>query len=281
MTQERGLNAATLAALIGLVRKHTGIAMNEKKSVLLEGRLRPRLQALSLASYQDYLAMLERDHTEVPYFIDMVTTNDTLFFRTAQVWKFFSEQFLPEWLTLHPGECLRIWSAASASGEEVYSIAMLCHEFQLKSGGFRYQILGTDISQNMLATAALGEYGGRSVERIKASHPELFVKYFTAAASSSASIKAKVNDELKQYVGFAPHNLLAPLKSMKKFDIVFLRNVLIYFDAEHQAKVLGNVRHSMKQHARLVVGESDSIGHLGTGYQFEMPLIYRMNGATA
>ncbi|WP_394780227.1 CheR family methyltransferase [Undibacterium sp.] len=276
MTQQGGLNAATLAALIVLVRKHTGIAMNEKKSVLLEGRLRPRLQALSLASYQDYLAMLESDHNEVPYFIDMVTTNDTLFFRTAQVWKFFSEQFLPEWRKLHPGECLHIWSAASASGEEVYSIAMLCHEFQRASGGFRYQILGTDISQNMLATAALGEYGGRSVERIKVSHPELFGKYFTAAAA-----RARINDELKQYVGFAPHNLLSPLKSMKKFDIVFLRNVLIYFDAEHQTKVLGNVQQSMKPQARLIVGESDSISHLDAGYQFEMPLVYRMNGANA
>ncbi|MES2106021.1 MAG: protein-glutamate O-methyltransferase CheR [Pseudomonadota bacterium] len=273
MRQESGINQATLAALIRLVRKHTGIAMSEHKSMLLERRLRPRLLALSLTSYQDYLSALERDHTEVPYFIDMVTTNDTLFFRTQQVWNFFSEQFLPEWLQAHPGECLRIWSAASASGEEVYSIAMLCHEFQRLARQFQYQILGTDISENMLATASAGEYGGRSVERIKQSHPQLFDKYFTAIPAG-----VRIGDELKQHVGFSRHNLLLSLKSMKKFDIVFLRNVLIYFDADDQETVLANIRQNMKQHARLILGESESIGHLKTSYRMELPLIYRIQG---
>ncbi|GGC84816.1 CheR family methyltransferase [Undibacterium terreum] len=272
MTQEAGLNAATLAALIVLIRKHTGISISEKKSILLERRLRPRLQALALDNYHDYLSRLERDVNEVPYFIDMVTTNDTLFFRTPQIWKFFAAQFLPQWTRQHPGECLRIWSAASASGEEVYSIAMLCAEFQRLIKGFHYQILGTDISQSMLATATVGVYAGRSVERVKESHPQLFQKYFSAVAGG-----VKVSDELKQFVSFSPHNLLSSLRSAKKFDIVFLRNVLIYFDVEHQQKVLANVLHSMKPQARLVVGESDSIGHMNTRYQLELPLVYRIN----
>jgi len=89
-----GFSPATLSALIALVRKHTGIAMTERKSVLLERRLRPRVQALNLGSYQAYLDKVEQDRAEIPHFIDLVTTNDTLFFRTPQVWDYVEKEFL-------------------------------------------------------------------------------------------------------------------------------------------------------------------------------------------
>ncbi len=269
------LGTATLVELIALVRKHTGIAMTERKRSLLERRLRPRLQVLSLDSYHDYVALIESGGAEVSQFIDMVTTNDTLFFRTPHVWDFFSKQFLPEWFIRHPGRCLHIWSSAAASGEEVYSIAMLCQEFQRMVTGFRYQILGTDISKNVLATARTGRYTGRSIERIKLSHPALFEKYFIHNAGLF-----QVNDELKRHVSFVEHNLLTPLQTEERFDIVFLRNVLIYFDADNQRNTLAQVRGSMRDDATLILGESESINHLGTAYQFEVPLVYRVGEVT-
>lgn len=272
------LSGETLSALIALVRKHTGITMTEKKSVLLQGRLRPRLRALALDSYRDYLALIERGGPEVPLFIDMVTTNDTLFFRTPHVWEFFGAKFLPEWFGRNPGATLQVWSAAAASGEEAYSIAMLCQEFQLRQPAFRYQVTATDISQQMLATGRTGEYGGRSVERIRESHPQLFERYMTPMAAAGS---ARVTDALKKQITFIEHNLLAPLRGRPCFDIVFLRNVLIYFDAEQQEKILAQAQPSMKPEALLILGESESLSRLNTAYRFEMPLVYSNGGVIA
>ncbi len=270
MSHAATLTPEVLTTLIALVRQHTGIAMTPRKSVLLERRLQPRLQALSLHSYQAYLDRVASDRDEVAHFIDLVTTNDTLFFRTPQVWDYFRDRYLPAWARAHPGGCLKVWSAAAASGEELYSIAMLCEQFKLQAPAFRYQILASDISQQILGAARAGQYSGRSVERIRLSHPDLLRTYFTPSPYG-----VKVNDELRQHVSFAQHNLLEALRPAQRFDLVFLRNVLIYFDAEHQETVLRQARLSLKDEGRLILGESETIARLGTGYQFEFPMIYK------
>jgi chemotaxis protein methyltransferase CheR len=274
VTHVPALTPEVLTTLIALVREHTGIAMTQRKSILLERRLQPRLQELSLHSYQDYLDRVVSDHDEVAHFIDLVTTNDTLFFRTPQVWDYFRDRYLPGWTRAHPGQTLKIWSAAAASGEELYSIAMLCEQFQQQVASFRYQILASDISQQILGVAKAGQYSGRSVERIRLSHPDLLRKYFTASPYG-----VQVNQQLKQNVSFALHNLLEPLRPPQRFDLVFLRNVLIYFDAEHQETVLRQARHSLKDDGRLILGESETIARLATGYQFEFPMIYKTGEA--
>ncbi|MBV8635653.1 MAG: protein-glutamate O-methyltransferase CheR, partial [Burkholderiaceae bacterium] len=181
MDAAAGLNQATLTALIALVRKHTGIAMSERKSILLERRLRPRMQALALHDYHEYVAKVEQDSEEVPHFIDLVTTNDTLFFRTPHIWAYLENEFLPGWWSTHAGKRLEIWSAAAASGEELYSLAMLCEEFRLRQPAFRYRILGTDISRQILEVARNGCYSGRSMERLRETHPDWLEKYFQPA----------------------------------------------------------------------------------------------------
>ena len=117
--------------------------------------------------------------------------------------------------------------------------------------------------------ALAGQYGGRSVERLQSSHPDWVKKYFRASGNG-----LKVVDLLKKNVELGQHNLLVPLKPQKQFDLVFLRNVLIYFDQEHQETVLKQARHSMAPHARLILGESESMSGLNTAYQFERPMIY-------
>lgn len=274
MSHAATLTPEVLTTLIALVRQHTGIAMTARKSVLLERRLQPRLRALSLHSYQAYLERVASDRDEVAHFIDLVTTNDTLFFRTPSIWDYFRDRYLPAWARAHPDGCLAIWSAAAASGEELYSIAMLCEQFKLQAPDFRYQILASDISQQILGAARAGQYSGRSVERIRLSHPDLLRKYFTPAPYG-----VKVNEELRQHVSFAQHNLLDALRPAQRFDLVFLRNVLIYFDAEHQETVLRQARLSLKDEGRLILGESETIARLGTGYQFEFPMIYKAGTA--
>lgn len=268
------LNGATLAMLIALVRKHTGINMSERKSILLQGRLRPRMRTLAIDSYEAYLALVERGGSEVFRFIDLVTTNDTLFFRTPAVWNYFAQYFLPEWHALALGRPLRIWSAAAASGEEAYSIAMLCEEFQAREPAFRYQILATDISQEILVKARTGEYSGRSVERIKQSHPRMFGKYMVDTADGGA----RVADVVKRQLTFSIHNLMKPMLQ-EVFDIVFLRNVLIYFEDDVSEIILREVATSMKPGATLVLGESESIVRIKTVFKFQSPLIYTREAA--
>lgn len=265
------LDAPTLAGLLALVHRHTGITMSERKSVLLQGRLRPRLRALSLARYEDYLDFLARHPDEVQRFINLVTTNETSFFRTARVWDFFAQSFLPAWqATARPGQPLKIWSAAASTGEEAYSIAMLCDDAARGTPGFAWRITATDIDTEVLATARAGVYGGRSLERLRATHPAFFERYFSARDDGF-----EVDPALRRNVAFAEHNLFSTRSLPEKFDIVFLRNVLIYFNAEDQRRAVEHVRQSLAPGGRLVLGESESLARLQTGYRFEQPLIYR------
>lgn len=271
MSCDAPLASGTLDALIGLVRQHTGIAMNARKSVLLQGRLGPRLRALAIPSYEQYLDLVRCGGPEVQAFIDMVTTNDTVFFRTPAVWDYLERDFLPAWHAAHAGQGLRIWSAAAATGEEAYSLAMLCDQFAQRHPKFRYQIVGTDISAAALDAARAGRYGGRSVERFQASHPQLLERYFRREGERIA-----VASELKLHVQFNCHNLLKRL-SAPTFDLIMLRNVLIYFDEANQRQVLEQVQRQMAPGARLVLGEQESITRLGTALQYLQPHVYHLD----
>ncbi len=262
-----------LTALIALVRQHTGIAMNEHKRVLLQGRLGPRLRALGIASWGGYIERLASDRDEVTAFVDSVTTNDTVFFRTPAVWDWFETGFLPAFFARSGSTPLRIWSAAAATGEEAYSLAMSCLEFQARAPDLRFEILGTDISNAALATARAGQYRGRSVERFEADRPALFRKYLAPHGDG-----VKVVAEVAQHVRFDQHNLLGRPPRAAAFDLVMLRNVLIYFDGEHQQQVLAGARTAMRPDARLVLGEQESITRLQTSFTFEQAHVYRIGG---
>jgi chemotaxis protein methyltransferase CheR len=264
---------ATRNALFEQVRRHTGIAMNERKWPLLAGRLRRRLHALALPDYRDYLRVLENQPDEIPDFIDLVTTNETSFFRTPRIWSYFSQQFLPVWYDAHPGATLRLWSAAASSGEEAYTAAMVCEEFCTRQPAFQYSILATDIGVGILRKAALGEYQGRSIETFKGAYPALLDKYFRAERAGFS-----VNTALRARITFRKHNLHDAPRDIGPIDFTFLRNVLIYFDAPGQLRVLENVRRAMKPGGMLVVGESESLSRFESGLVFEQPLIYRNHG---
>jgi len=259
--------------IIALVRKHTGIAMGQHKRVLLQGRLQPRLRALGLSDYRAYIERLAHDRLEVASFINSVTTNDTAFFRTPAVWRWLERDFLPEWAARAESAPLRIWSAAAATGEEAYSLAMTCLEARQNFPGLRFEILATDISGNALEAARAGVYRGRSVERFGHDHPELFRKYLRPLGDGF-----RIASEVAQYVSFAEHNLLQPPPRAASFDLVLLRNVLIYFDAEAQLQVLAGARAAMRHDARLVLGEQESITRLQTAFAFEQAHVYRIDG---
>jgi len=265
------LTGADFAALAALVREHTGIAMHEHKRVLLQGRLLPRLRTLGLARYGDYIARVRADRAEVQAFINLVTTNDTAFFRTPAVWEYLERDFLPAWVAQSPGRTLRIWSAAAASGEEAYSLAMLCSGFQARAPRLHFAINATDIDTAVLATAATGLYEGRTAQRFAETHPELARTHFTPEGEG-----LRARPELRTHVRFGEHHLLAPWAGGAQFDLVLLRNVLIYFDEDNQKRVLGQVRAAMAPGARLILGEQESITRIATPFDFEQTHVYRI-----
>ena len=243
--------------------------MASNKRTLLQGRLRPRIRTLGLSSYEQYFVYLTEHKSEIQTFINLVTTNETSFFRTQRVWDFFSKEFLPSWAERHRKEPLRIWSAAASSGEEVYTIAICCEEFRARNQSFSYQLLGTDISTNVLAIAEKGEYQGRSIDAFLSSNKQTFGKYLTPVGDAF-----RVADHVRGKIRFSTHNLFQQFPQANSFNIVFLRNVLIYFEPEDQEKVLQNVSRALLDNGTLVIGESESLSRLKTPFQFKSPLIY-------
>lgn len=261
--------------LFAQVRRHTGIDMPDHKWTLLHGRLQRRVQALSLSSYSEYLAVLDSSADEVGHFIDLVTTNETSFFRTPRIWSYLWQDFLPAWHAAHAGATLQMWSAAASTGEEAYSAAMLFEDFRDQHPDFNYRILGTDIAQRVLDVGSAGEYLGRNVDGLKKARPGMLERYFTHDGTAHC-----VTSSLRSHVTFRPHNLYRRLVDPARFDLVLLRNVLIYFDDAGQEAVLETVRQSMSPKAMLLVGESESLNRLSTSFIYRQPLIYQNERAS-
>lgn len=267
---EDEIGASVLDEILELVHRHTGITMTEKKRNLLQARLRSRLRELELLTYQSYVDYLKKNAAEVQSFVNLVTTNETQFFRTPRVWKYFSEEFLPQWTENKGPPVLRIWSAAASSGEEAYSISIACHEHREMVRDFQFQIFGTDISSDVLNVAKKGLYSGKSIQDLKNKDAPRLEKYFSEKEGFY-----QVKSEIMEPVRFSPVNLCLSPKNVSCFDLVFLRNVLIYFSSEDQEKILVNVRRSMKSSAVLILGESESLARLKTDFKYHMPLVYK------
>ncbi len=267
------LESPTLELVLNLVHKLTGISMGVNKKTLIQGRLRPRIRKLGLESYAKYLDYLNSNKEEIQVFINLVTTNETSFFRTQRVWDYFNKDFLASWWAANPRKSLKIWSGASSSGEEVYTIGICCEEFKLKNPGFTYQILGSDISTEVLVIADRAEYLGRSIEAFKTSNRILFDRYMQPSGDMF-----KVHYEVKAKIRFEIHNLFTLPKERNHFDIVFLRNVLIYFEPADIEKVLANLSKAIANQGILIIGESESLNSLKTNFKYKQPLVYEKIG---
>ncbi len=262
------MSQEVLLKVIDKVHSLTGITISEQKKTMLQSRLRKRMKHLSLATFEEYMSWLDKDKNEIQEFINVVTTNETSFFRTPRIWDYFQNDFLLKWHAANPGRQLKLWSAAASSGEEAFSLAICCTDFQRKNPKFDFKIIATDISTSVLDEAQKGIYNGRSVEFLRKSKPQLFEQYFTADGEDSF----KISSSLKSRVSFTTHNLFTVKKD--QFDIVFLRNVLIYFNSVDQEKVLRNVGKSIPEDGMLVIGESESLNRLDTPYEFHQACIY-------
>lgn len=267
------LDHYSLKKILSLIHSCTGISMGENKKTMIQGRLRPRMRDLGFSSFGQYLDYIKSNQEEIQGFIDLLTTNETYFFRTPRVWDFFCKEYLPQWVDKNPGKIMKVWSGASSSGEEAHTIAICCEEQKQKSATFNYQINATDISSEVLGIGAQGYYSGRSISMFMQTRKNLFDKYMIQSNEGYL-----VRSDLRSRIQFSSHNLFLAHPERHLYDIIFLRNVLIYFHPKDQEKVLRNVSRNLKDGGVLIIGESESLSNLEVPFCYQSPLIYRKKG---
>ena len=255
------------------IHSNYGIQMPESKKILLEGRLQKRIKANKLENFTEYISFLFSDEgkaRELPFFIDAVSTNKTDFYREPHHFDFLRKDFLPDFS--QNNRHLKIWSAAASSGEEPYTIAIEMREFIEKNLGFSYEILGTDISTDILRKASKGVYDEKRIEVIPLN---LKRKYFLKSKDREKKT-VKVAPILQKHIRYRSINLTIPLVNIPNdFDLIFCRNVLIYFNRAMQEKVINALCAKLKPGGYLFLGHSESITGIIAPVTQVAPTIYK------
>lgn len=252
-----------------LIYKIAGISLSDSKKILLVGRLTRRLKVYEFATFTQYYRMLATgDHPEeVQTMVDLLTTNETYFFREPKHFEFLRDEIVRK---RSSPTTFRVWSAASSSGEEIYTLAMVLADALPNSP---WEIVGSDISTQVLAKAATGHY---SLARTEGIPPEFMKKYCLKGVRSHAGTFL-IAPELRKRTSFYQINLTQPIDAeIGDFEVIFLRNVMIYFDLETKAKVVNNLLPRLKSGGHLIIGHSETLNGLKIGpLDAIRPTIYR------
>jgi chemotaxis protein methyltransferase CheR len=245
-----------------LIREYCGIFFDDASRFLLERRLSRRVKAQHLSDFRDYYRFLlydRRREEELTAIVDLLTVNETYFFREQNQLKAFSDEILPGLRETKRDRKLRIWSAGCSTGEEPYTIAMLILE-EGGLGGWDIEIVGSDINQRVLGVARKGIYRRNSFRN---SEPALVEKYFREEDGAFV-----ICDRAREHVSFCSLNLLDPLKVhyLGKMDVIFCRNVLIYFDGDARKRVVGNFYDRLNDGGYLLLGHAESLMNISTSF---------------
>lgn len=251
---------------------HTGIVLGENKRQMMYGRLARRIRQLGLGSFDEYCARLERDpDSELGELINAITTNLTAFFRENHHFEHLASTALPEILTRNAGSRrLRVWSAGCSTGEEPYSIAMTLAE-SANLAGWDARILATDIDTNVVQRADAGVYGG---DRVNGVDPKRQRRWFERGVGENAG-KLRVRRELRDLIAFRALNLLGPWPMRGPFDVIFCRNVVIYFDKETQRKLFERYADILAPQGYLYIGHSETLFKICDRFESIGGTIYR------
>jgi chemotaxis protein methyltransferase CheR len=259
------------------VYEHSRINLGENKKELVMARLSKRLRALNISTYKDYLDYIVSNDgkEEITNLIDSISTNHTFFFREIQHFDFLENHVLPEITkanTQRFGNQLSVWSAATSSGEEPYSIALMLEEYFAKNPGWQWKIQCTDISTKILAKAREGIF---SLDRVDKIRRDWLLRYFTKLSNTTPE-SYQINSFLRSKLIFTPLNLLAPKYPFTDiFDIIFCRNVMIYFDKQTQEELIQKLTQHLKPGGYLMIGHAESLTAIKHTLKMVRPAIYR------
>ncbi len=246
-----------------LIYEKTGISMRETKQVLVSNRLRKRIVTLGLSGYADYYRFLTESRSreqELAHFIDAVSTNETYFFREMNHFSALEQTILPK---LFAGRrTLVVWSAGCSTGEEAYTLRIVLQEGQRRLWHGQARILATDISRQVIDKAREGIYGERSLRFVP---EEIRTRYFRPLGNRTW----RVNGELTEGVEFRVHNLLQDKPPERKFDLIFCRNVMIYFDKATQMKLVDEqFADVLDPQGYLCIGHSESLSGISLRFRY-------------
>jgi len=254
------METPTFRKFASLIYEQSGITLAENKVSLLEARLGKRMRALSIDTHKDYYSYLtnKNDPNEMVLFLDVITTNLTSFYRESQHCNEGQSRF-------------RLWCAAASTGEEPYTLAMTAHE-ALGNTGVDLRILATDICTDVLNKSMAGRYDEKRVEGIP---PKLLAKYFDCSKDGDDTYYTAGAD-LKKCLAFNRLNLsITPFPMKGPMDIVFCRNVMIYFDDAIRTKLVNDIYRLLKPGGYLMTGMSESLNSLNTPFKLIQPSVYQ------
>lgn len=254
------------------IRVNFGIHLKNEKKVLVIGRLRKVLEEMKFTNFSQYYDYIIEDKTgdRARELVDRITTNHTYFMREAKHFDFFRGEVLPYLKNNIRNKDLRIWSAACSTGEEAYTLAMIIDDFFGKEKlGWDAKILATDISDRVLRIAREGIYSMESIAPL----PSYWKTNYLKKIDGERMI---FNDKIKKEVIYRKFNLMEEIFPFKKkFHVVFLRNVMIYFDNETKDRLIEKIYSSLEYGGYLFIGHSESINREKTDFKYIRPAIYR------
>jgi chemotaxis protein methyltransferase CheR len=258
------------------ITEHAGIKLPEVKKVMLQSRLQKRLRHLNFTSFKEYVDFVFSEEglkNELIHMLDVVSTNKTDFFREPVHFEFMEKTILPEYIRDFPlNRPMKIWSAGCSSGEEVYTIAMTIQEFKAEHPGLDYSVLGTDISTDILRRAVDAIY---KEEKTQVVPLELKKKYLLRSKDRTKKLVRMV-PELRKKAVFKRLNFMDSYYDMKEvYDVIFCRNVLIYFNREIQEDVIRKLILSLRKGGYFFIGHSESIMGMDVPLQQIRPTIFK------
>jgi chemotaxis protein methyltransferase CheR len=275
-----GLSAADLARLCDFLYRETGMLFGESKRYYIERRVADRIAATDMRTFGAYLAFLRGDGAEREALINAFTVNETYFYREEHQLRCLSRAILPEIAaTRGPGDKIRIWSAPCSTGEETYSIALWLLENWPMVDAYNVEIMGSDIDTRTLAEAMEGDYGERALSRLPLDVADAFFE-------PKHDGRRRIIPDLRESVTFTPVNLIdeASVAAQGRFDVIFCRNVLIYFDDVSRTKAVDNLYSSLTPGGFILLGHSESMSRISARFKtrrFEDAIVYQREAARA
>ncbi|MDP3660352.1 protein-glutamate O-methyltransferase CheR [Phenylobacterium sp.] len=276
---EGALTAEELERFCEFLYRRTGMTFGEAKRYYIDRRVNDRMEVLGVASFADYFATLRSESKELEAVVNAFTVNETYFYREAHQLRCLSRSLLPEVVRgRSAGDRVRIWSAPCSTGEEPYSIAIWLLENWPLVDAYNIEIVGSDIDTQALAEAVNGVYGERALSRMP---PELADSYFEAAGTDRRLIR-----DLRESVTFTEANLIerSSVSAQGLFDVVFCRNVLIYFDDAARRMAAEHLYSSLRPGGFLCLGHAESMSRIDDRFQarrFEDAVVYQRPGGAA
>ena len=253
---------------VNYINKNYGIDLSKKK-ILIEGRLSNLIEKKGMNSFYQYLRSVKNNDVEETMFVNKLTTNYTYFYREEKHFQYLRETILPYEEKNNKTKILNIWSAGCSSGEEPYTIAMVLDDyFKFGIKEWKIHIYATDISENVLSKAREGIYSKDSISKL----PDSYIKRYFVKVSDN---KYRVIPEIKDYVRFKTFNLMDPILEKNRYHVIFLRNVMIYFDLETKNKIIDKLYDATRPGGYLMIGHAEVIQRGQSKYLYIKPAIYK------